>query len=59
MLVNVHLNEDMLLKMQRISRDLDRSIDDLCQCAVEEAALDYERRQPRPSFSKWSEKRAG
>jgi hypothetical protein len=51
MLVNVHLNEDLLLKMQRISMDLGRSIDDLCQCAVEEAALEYDRRhQPSEPY---------
>lgn len=45
--LSVHVDDITMARLERASRELDRSVEDLAECAIAEAALDAERRQPR------------
>lgn len=42
-ILNVYVDEDTLAILERVARENYRSVEDLAECAIAEAALDSER----------------
>lgn len=47
MLIQLSLDEDTQKRLRKIARDMNRTVEDLCECAVSEAALGACREVPQ------------